>query len=170
VVAVFLYYVCTGLGISVGYHRLHTHWSYKVPIWLEYFFAVCGALTLEGGPIYWVATHRIHHQKSGQPGDPHSPGEGAWWAHVGWILFGETARHPFYIALNAEEIREIPQSVGSGRRLRLLTLYHYHVEPRRSGTWVTGIETACLDCSKRRALAYGALHLSSPMMRPKTTA
>jgi len=114
-VAFALYWVCTGWGISLGYHRLHTHRSYKVPLWLEYFFAVCGALTLEGGPIFWVATHRIHHQKSDQPGDPHSPRDGAWWAHVGWILVGESkhnntrlnakyapdlARHRFYIWLN----------------------------------------------------------------------
>lgn len=91
-VAVFLYWFATGLGISMGYHRLHTHRSYKVPRFLEYFFAVCGALTLEGGPIFWVATHRIHHQKSDQDGDPHSPRDGAWWAHVGWLLFGE-AKH-----------------------------------------------------------------------------
>jgi fatty-acid desaturase len=89
-VAVFLYWMTTGLGISMGYHRLHTHRSYKVPVFLEYFFAVCGALTLEGGPIFWVATHRIHHQKSDQEGDPHSPRDGAWWAHVGWLLFGES--------------------------------------------------------------------------------
>jgi len=88
--AVFLYWVATGLGISMGYHRLHTHRSYKVPVWMEYFFAICGTLTLEGGPIFWTAIHRIHHQRSDQPGDPHSPREGAWWAHVGWILMGET--------------------------------------------------------------------------------
>jgi fatty-acid desaturase len=88
--AVVLYYFATGLGISMGYHRLHTHRSYKVPKWLEYFFAVCGTLTLEGGPIFWVATHRLHHQFSDQPGDPHSPRDGAFWSHVGWILFGET--------------------------------------------------------------------------------
>jgi stearoyl-CoA desaturase (delta-9 desaturase) len=90
--AVFLYWITPGLGISMGYHRLLTHRSYKVPVALEYFFAVCGALSLEGGPISWVATHRIHHQKSDQLGDPHSPRDGAWWAHVGWILFGE-AKH-----------------------------------------------------------------------------
>ena len=89
-VAVVLYYIATGLGISMGYHRLHTHRSYKVPLWLDYFFAVCGTLTLEGGPIFWVATHRIHHQNSDGPGDPHSPRDGAFWSHVGWILFGET--------------------------------------------------------------------------------
>lgn len=89
-VAVFLYWMATGLGISMGYHRLHTHRSYKVPVALEYFFAICGALTLEGGPISWVATHRIHHQNSDRPGDPHTPRDGGWWAHVGWLLFGET--------------------------------------------------------------------------------
>jgi fatty-acid desaturase len=114
-VAALLIWVTTGLGISMGYHRLHTHRSYKVPLGLEYCLAVCGALTFEGGPIFWVATHRIHHQKSDQPGDPHSPRDGAWWAHVGWILFGDAkhnntrlmskyapdlAKHRFYVWLN----------------------------------------------------------------------
>jgi stearoyl-CoA desaturase (Delta-9 desaturase) len=89
-VAVFLYWMATGLGISLGYHRLHTHRSFKVSLALEHFLAMCGSLTLEGGPIFWVATHRIHHQKSDQQGDPHSPRDGAWWAHVGWILIGES--------------------------------------------------------------------------------
>ncbi len=112
---VFLYWLTTGLGISMGYHRLHTHRSYKVPLVLEYFFAVCGALTLEGGPISWVATHRIHHQNSDLPGDPHSPREGGWWAHAGWLITGATnhnntkamakyapdlAKYRFYVWLN----------------------------------------------------------------------
>lgn len=114
-IAVFMYWLATGLGISMGYHRLHTHRSYQVPLWLEYFFAFCGVMTLEGGPIFWVAVHRLHHQNSDQPGDPHSPREGAWWSHVGWILLGETkhnntrmmskyapdlAKHRFYQWLN----------------------------------------------------------------------
>jgi len=114
-VAVALYWVSVGLGISMGYHRLHTHRSYKLPQALEYFLAICGTLTLEGGPIFWVATHRIHHQFSDRPGDPHSPREGAWWSHIGWLLVGESkhnntkllakyapdlARDPFYVWLN----------------------------------------------------------------------
>jgi stearoyl-CoA desaturase (Delta-9 desaturase) len=87
---VFLYWMTTGLGISLGYHRLHTHRSYVVPKPLEYFFAVCGALTLEGGPISWVGTHRLHHQNADKPGDPHSPHDGAFWSHIGWLLWGET--------------------------------------------------------------------------------
>lgn len=115
-VAVFTYWVATGLGISMGYHRLHTHRGYKCPLWLEYFFGLCGSLSLEGGPIFWVAVHRVHHQKSDRAGDPHSPLHGGFfWSHVGWIIFGEgnhnntklmskyapdLARHRFYVWLN----------------------------------------------------------------------
>jgi stearoyl-CoA desaturase (delta-9 desaturase) len=47
-------------------------------------------LSLEGGPIFWVATHRVHHQLTDKPGDPHSPRDGGFWAHMGWILTGQT--------------------------------------------------------------------------------
>ena len=80
--AAVLTFISLSWGIGMGYHRLHTHRGYKCPKWLEYFLALCGTLTLEGGPIFWVAMHRIHHQKSDQPGDPHSPRDGAWWAHM----------------------------------------------------------------------------------------
>jgi fatty-acid desaturase len=115
-VAVLTYWIATGLGISMGYHRLHTHRGYKCPLWLEYFFGLCGSLSLEGGPIFWVAVHRVHHQKSDRAGDPHSPLHGGFfWSHVGWIIFGEgnhnntklmskyapdLARHRFYVWLN----------------------------------------------------------------------
>jgi stearoyl-CoA desaturase (delta-9 desaturase) len=59
---------------------------------MEYMFAVFGTMTLEGGPIFWVGTHRIHHQYSDTPQDPHSPRDGAWWSHIGWIMLGE-GRH-----------------------------------------------------------------------------
>ena len=118
-VCVFLYCVTIGLGISLGYHRLHTHRSYSVPRFLEYFFALCGALTLEGGPIHWVATHRIHHQKSDQPGDPHSPRDGAWWAHIGWILLGE-ATHS-----NTRLMSKYAPDLAKHRFYRVLNSYHW---------------------------------------------
>ncbi len=83
------YWITVGWGIGLGYHRLHTHRSYKAPKWLDYFFAICGTMTLEGGPIFWVATHRVHHQLSDKEGDPHSPRDGAWWAHILWMLLGD---------------------------------------------------------------------------------
>ena len=65
--------------------------------------------------MFWVGTHRLHHSKSDLPGDPHSPRQGAFWSHMGWIIFGEAkhnntqlmsryapdlARDPFYLWLN----------------------------------------------------------------------
>ena len=77
----------------MGYHRLLTHRGYKTPKWVEYFLTLCGTLALEGGPIFWVATHRIHHQHSDHEGDPHSPREGTYWAHMGWIFTGKAMHH-----------------------------------------------------------------------------
>ena len=89
VVAAALHWMCIGWGIGLGYHRLHTHRSYKTPKLVEYFFAICGTLTLQGGPVFWTALHRIHHQHSDKHGDPHTPRDGKWWSHMLWTIFGE---------------------------------------------------------------------------------
>ena len=91
--ALILYYAGGMLGIGMSYHRLLTHRSYRTTRFIEYFLTICGTLALEGGPFFWVATHRIHHQKSDQEGDPHTPREGTFWAHMGWILMGEGLHH-----------------------------------------------------------------------------
>jgi sn-1 stearoyl-lipid 9-desaturase len=88
-----LWYIAGSLGIGMAYHRLLTHRGYKTPKWVEYFLTICGTLALEGGPIFWVATHRIHHQHSDHEGDPHTPREGTYWAHMGWILTGKAMHH-----------------------------------------------------------------------------
>jgi stearoyl-CoA desaturase (delta-9 desaturase) len=88
-----LWYISGSWGIGMGYHRLLTHRGFKTPKWVEYFLTVCGTLALEGGPIFWVATHRIHHQNSDHEGDPHSPREGTYWAHMGWIMTGKAMHH-----------------------------------------------------------------------------
>ena len=93
VTAVVLYVAAGMFGIGMGYHRLLTHRSYKTYTWVEYTLTWCATLALEGGPIFWVATHRIHHQHSDQEGDPHTPREGTFWAHMGWILRGDGMHH-----------------------------------------------------------------------------
>jgi len=82
------YFFAINLGIGVAYHRLLTHRGFRTPKWVEYFVTACGTMALEGGPIFWVATHRVHHQNSDQEGDPHTPVDGTFWAHAGWILSG----------------------------------------------------------------------------------
>src|SRR3954464_15867467 len=91
--AAFLWWISGSLGIGMAYHRLLTHRGYKTYKWMEYFLTICGTLALEGGPAFWVATHRVHHQKSDREGDPHTPREGTFWAHMGWIITGEGLHH-----------------------------------------------------------------------------
>ena len=88
VVMAVLYVLAINVGIGMCYHRLLTHRGYHVPKWVEYVMSIFATTSLEGGPIFWVSTHRVHHQLSDQEGDPHTPREGGWWAHAGWILFG----------------------------------------------------------------------------------
>ncbi|HEY6273003.1 MAG TPA: fatty acid desaturase [Terriglobales bacterium] len=90
IVSVILLWVAGSLGIGMSYHRLLTHRGYKTYKWVEYFLTLCATLALEGGPFFWVATHRVHHQNSDKAGDPHSPHDGGFWAHVGWIITGRT--------------------------------------------------------------------------------
>ncbi len=92
-------YVLTGFGITVGFHRLFTHRSFRTYRPVRYAFAVLGSMAVEGPIVAWVADHRKHHQFSDREGDPHSPhtgdGEGPLaalrglaHAHVGWMLAG----------------------------------------------------------------------------------
>jgi stearoyl-CoA desaturase (Delta-9 desaturase) len=98
-------YTLTGLGITVGYHRLFTHRSFKTSRPVRAVLAVLGSMAVEGPVIEWVATHRKHHRFSDHPGDPHSPylDDAPGWrgalrglghAHVGWMLGGEEMANP----------------------------------------------------------------------------
>ena len=98
-------YTLTGVGITVGYHRLFTHRSFKTTRTLRATFAVLGAMAVEGSVIEWVATHRKHHCFSDLPGDPHSPHadvspgwrgalRGLAHAHVGWMFRGKDMANP----------------------------------------------------------------------------
>jgi stearoyl-CoA desaturase (delta-9 desaturase) len=90
-------YVLTGLGVTVGFHRLLTHRSFQVSKPLEYTFAILGSMAVEGPVMSWVADHRKHHAHADEEGDPHSPhvghGEGTsgvlrglWHSHTGWLF------------------------------------------------------------------------------------
>ena len=86
-VAVLLHWITGGLGITLGWHRLLSHRSFQVPKWLEYFFALCGTLALQGGIIWWVGLHRHHHLHSDEDVDHHDSKKGFLWSHVRWMCF-----------------------------------------------------------------------------------
>ncbi len=115
-VTIFLHWLFGSIGICLGYHRLLSHRSFQVPKWLEYAIAILGALAIQGGPIFWVAGHRLHHAYTeDEDKDPYSSKRGFWWSHMQWILYPrseffepetykrfapELARDPFYCWLN----------------------------------------------------------------------
>ena len=97
-IAVFaILYLITGLGVTVGFHRLFTHRSFATKPWMRGIFAAMGSMAIEGPVISWVADHRKHHAFADVPGDPHSPhvDHGVGWrgalrgllhAHMGWLF------------------------------------------------------------------------------------
>jgi stearoyl-CoA desaturase (Delta-9 desaturase) len=91
-----VFYYVSGLGITIGYHRLFTHKSFRATRALRIALAVAGSMAIEGPLIRWVADHRRHHAFSDREGDPHSPwrfgtstralAKGFWYAHIGWMF------------------------------------------------------------------------------------
>jgi sn-2 palmitoyl-lipid 9-desaturase len=81
-----LYWLTGSLGISLCFHRLLSHHSFRVPQGLGYILALLGTLAMQGGPIKWVAHHRLHHAYADTERDPHSAQRGFWWSHVLWIV------------------------------------------------------------------------------------
>lgn len=93
----FGFYVFTGLGVTIGFHRLLTHKSFETSRPMRALFSVAGSMALQGSVISWVADHRRHHAHADKPGDPHSPHlaeedgikgvlKGLWHAHTGWFF------------------------------------------------------------------------------------
>jgi len=81
------------LGVPVCYHRLLTHRSFRVPKWLERSMVTIALCCGQNTPARWVCWHRMHHQHSDDPSDPHSPLVNFFWSHIGWLLFDNRATH-----------------------------------------------------------------------------
>ncbi|CAA2946552.1 palmitoyl-monogalactosyldiacylglycerol delta-7 desaturase, chloroplastic [Olea europaea subsp. europaea] len=158
-VAVGLYIITGLLGITLSFHRHLSHRSFKIPRWLEYFFAYCGVQALQGNPIDWVSTHRYHHQFCDSEKDPHSPIEGFWFSHMSWLFdtnsivercgkpnnVGDLEKQPFYKFLQSTYVFH-PIALGAllyalggfpyivwGMGVRIVWVYHI--------TWL--VNSAC---------------------------
>ena len=125
------------IGIAVSYHRQLTHRGFTTPKWLEHAMALCGAMALQGSPTYWVAVHRMHHQYTDRPGDPHSPRDGKWWAHAGWILRGALHNETKLIARYAPDLQR-------DKFYRWLAVWHWlpitltGILLLGAGAWISG--------------------------------
>ena len=120
-------YLATGIGITVGFHRLLTHRSFETYRPVKYVFAVLGSMAVEGPVTHWVADHRKHHAHTDQEGDPHSPHagrapglrgalSGLYHAHIGWLFHtGERAAPSRYAKELVEDrgMRAIDRCFGA---------------------------------------------------------
>ena len=82
-----LYFLSGCIGITMGFHRLFTHRSFKANPWLERVAGVCGVMAMQGGIAEWVAHHRMHHAGSDTERDPHNAREGFWHSHMTWLFW-----------------------------------------------------------------------------------
>ncbi len=114
-----LHWVTGGLGITMGWHRLVAHRSFQTPKWIEYFLVFCGALSCQGGPIWWVGLHRHHHLYSDQNVDHHDSTKGFWWSHFGWMLHEVPAE---------KEIARFTQDIGDDPFYQFLDRYFLGVQ------------------------------------------
>jgi fatty-acid desaturase len=103
-----MYFATICLGITLGYHRLLAHRSYQVPKILSYIMATLGCLAFQRGPIWWVATHRLHHGVTDTPQDPHSPRFSLAWAHFLWPFFQHPDLTPDKVSKLARDMVEDP--------------------------------------------------------------
>ena len=83
-------YLFGAAGMNLCYHRLLTHRSFSCPLWLEHTFAIIAVWCVEDTPARWVATHRLHHHRSDDRADPHSPLVNLFWSHMGWLFLENT--------------------------------------------------------------------------------
>ena len=147
-------YVFTGLGVTIGFHRLETHGAFKAKRPLRGLFAIAGSMSLQGSVIDWVAAHRRHHAFSDQVGDPHSPHlaeedtlrgilKGLFHAHMGWLFSPEKTSHERW----APDLLKDPMIVKIDRAFPWLTLLSF-VLPAALGLAITrswwGMVTAFL--------------------------
>jgi fatty-acid desaturase len=102
-----VFYVWHIMGVTIGYHRLLAHRSFRCPKFIEYFFVIGGYLAFESSPIWWASVHRAHHRFTDTELDPHSPRFGNYKAYSGWIF---TSRYPDHIdpAVHAPDLVNDP--------------------------------------------------------------
>jgi stearoyl-CoA desaturase (delta-9 desaturase) len=135
-------YLARMFGITAFYHRYFSHRSFRCSRGVQFGGAVLGAAAAQRGPLWWAAHHRQHHRSTDRPGDPHTPREGFWHAHLLWL---------FDPANQATRLDLVPD-LARYRELRILDRYH-HLVPVLTALATFGVGVGL-------ATAWPSLHTS----------
>jgi fatty-acid desaturase len=125
-IAFLIFYFWHIMGVTIGYHRLLSHRSFRCAKFVEYFWVLGGYLAFEGSPVWWVSVHRAHHRYTDKPQDPHSPRFGWQKALYGWL---SQSAYPDHITpasqcrdLVKDPIYKFLEQDGNWRRAHILTM------------------------------------------------
>ena len=127
-VAGILAFITGAWGVTLNYHRTLSHRSLRMVKPLEYLTALFATLAFQGGPIQWVATHRVHHVHSDQTGDPHNINRGISWAHVAWLFRTNPA-----IPRGADELKKFAPDLVAQPFYRALQVLHVPLQLALAG-------------------------------------
>lgn len=136
--ALFLFYTfATGISITLGYHRLFSHLSFKAKGPVKLFVALFGAAAWENSIINWCSDHRRHHKHVDHEDDPYNINNGFWWAHMGWLMFKLKPEPPID---NVKDLQRDPLIVWQDKWVHVLALFMGFILPTAIcglyyGTW-----------------------------------
>ena len=164
VVISLVFYMVSGMGITVGFHRYFTHKSFKPHRALKIALAIAGSLAIQGGVIRWVADHRKHHKFSDRDGDPHSPWrygtdakaltKGLFYAHMIWMFNPEQTPKRQY----APDLMKDPDLVKIEKAFPLLMLTSLAAPALIGGLWSMSWQGAATAFFWGSLLRVGLLH------------
>jgi len=135
----FGFYTITGLSITLGYHRLFSHLSFKAKWPIKLFTLIFGAAAFENSVLNWVSDHRRHHKHVDHDGDPYDITKGFWYAHIGWILFKLNPEPPMD---NVKDLQKDPLVMWQHRWQHLISGLVSFALPTALGWWYGGPQAA----------------------------
>ncbi len=135
----FVFYFATGLSITLGYHRLLSHLSFKAKLPVKLFVLLFGAAAFENSALDWCSDHRRHHKHVDHDDDPYDISRGFWFAHIGWLLFKLSPEPPMDNVADLQKDRWI---LWQHRRIHILSVLMSFILPAAIGWLYGGWQTA----------------------------
>ena len=124
------YYYATGFGITLGYHRLFSHLSFKAKWPVKLFVLLFGAASFENSALDWSADHRIHHKHVDEDEDPYDISKGFFYAHIGWLLFRLKPKPP---VTNVKDLEADPLVMWQHKYVQWIGFFVGFVTPAALG-------------------------------------